>query len=554
MSTSAPPTRPRISRNDHGVLTPPELGAWTPEKLVSVVIPAYGAQDKLDVTLAALAAQSYPSELFEVIVVDDQSTPELRLNQPHPDQTKIVRAEGAEWGSANAVHVGVQAASGEIILRLDADILTSRWHVEAHARWHHLCDYLTVIGRIAFADITTEQLPPERVRAAVAADDAGSLFEGLDINQSWEYVMVEKYDQLKKLDERAWHVANGATISFPRSVYEACGGMRTEMILGGDTEFGYRAAQAGAVFVPDGEATAWHLGMSQMKSRREEGRRYREPFFANTIPMMRQLRGTSDTVWEVPYAEVVVDASGASFEEVSATCVSVLTGTLSDVAVRLVGPWSKLTGDRRSPLDEPLLDLRLLAETFRCDPRVRFGATAETSDPAIPYRITMPAGLLAVPEAIASLIESANERRVGKLNCAVTGFEPLATVTLERTAALTRAQSLREPGEDLEDVVDEVWGVWWEDGDQWFSEAPSEAEETAEFQPGHYGQIEELKAAVANQRKRADWWKAHSEKKAQAAEKWRAKAKQLESSRTPRPRWRVLAGKVRSRLRRMLRG
>ncbi|HEU5127458.1 MAG TPA: glycosyltransferase [Glycomyces sp.] len=557
MSTTAPPpAQLRIPRNDHGILAPPELGSWTPEKLVSVVIPAYGSQDKLDVTLAALAAQTYPAELLEVIVVDDQSDPELRLSLPCPDSTKIVRVSGAEWGSANAVHIGVQAASGDVILRLDADILTSHRHVEAHARWHHLCDYLAVIGRIAFADITADRLPPDRVRSAVAQGRAETLFEGLDINPSWEYAMVEKYDRLKKLDDRAWHVANGATISFSRRLYDACGGMNPSMILGGDTEFGYRAAQAGGVFVPDGEAVAWHLGLSQMKSRREEGRRYREPFFANTVPMMRHLREASDIVWEVPYVEVVIDVHDASFENVAATAATMLTGSVTDIGIQLVGPWSRLTDDRRSPLDDPYLDLRLVAETFRADPRVRLVETPGAAPAAAPFRLTMPAGMLAAPNAVAELIGVANRQRSGQVNCAVPGFEALAAVTLERTAALARAHHVRSADEDLEDVVDEVWGVWWEDGSEWFGTELPDAEESQSAHPAYYAQIEDLKQALAKQRKRADWWKEHAGKKERAAEKWRRTAKRLEgeAAKASKPLWRALAGKVRSRLKRMRRG
>ena len=45
--------QPRIRHNDYTALD---------------VIPAYGHQDKLDLVLAGLAAQSYPDYLMEVIV------------------------------------------------------------------------------------------------------------------------------------------------------------------------------------------------------------------------------------------------------------------------------------------------------------------------------------------------------------------------------------------------------------------------------------------------------------------------------------------------------
>jgi cellulose synthase/poly-beta-1,6-N-acetylglucosamine synthase-like glycosyltransferase len=60
--------QPRIRHNDYTALEAPPLGDWDPVLGVSIVIPAYGHQDKLDLVLAGLAAQSYPDHLMEVIV------------------------------------------------------------------------------------------------------------------------------------------------------------------------------------------------------------------------------------------------------------------------------------------------------------------------------------------------------------------------------------------------------------------------------------------------------------------------------------------------------
>jgi hypothetical protein len=60
--------RPRIVRNDYTALRLPPAEGWQPSLSVSVVKPAYGAQGKLDLTLAALAAQTYPDDLMEVVV------------------------------------------------------------------------------------------------------------------------------------------------------------------------------------------------------------------------------------------------------------------------------------------------------------------------------------------------------------------------------------------------------------------------------------------------------------------------------------------------------
>ena len=83
------PTDPRVFRNDWSTLTPPTVGSWTPGPTVSIVIPARNNQRQLDRLLACLTHQTYPAHLMEVVVVDDHSTPRLRLtgagsNPPRP--------------------------------------------------------------------------------------------------------------------------------------------------------------------------------------------------------------------------------------------------------------------------------------------------------------------------------------------------------------------------------------------------------------------------------------------------------------------------------------
>ncbi|WP_035698368.1 glycosyltransferase, partial [Glycomyces tenuis] len=124
------PKRPRIVRNDYRALHPPSSSDWRASLTVSVVIPAYGGQEKLDLTLAALAAQTYPGELTEIVVVDDNSSPPLRLPELRPEHTRLVVTTGESWGSAHAVNTGVAHAEGQVILRLDADMVAWRDHVE----------------------------------------------------------------------------------------------------------------------------------------------------------------------------------------------------------------------------------------------------------------------------------------------------------------------------------------------------------------------------------------------------------------------------------------
>ena len=160
----------RITGNDYRSLTPPEIGAWTPSLRVSVVVPAYGGQDKLDLVLAGLAGQTYPAALTEIIVVDNGSLPPLRLPDLRPAGTRLIVCPVP--GRAHARNAGLLAATGDVIHWLDSDVVLDRRSVEAHMRWHHAAPYLVVIGYLRF---TPAELPAPGVVAA--ADDLAKIFE-----------------------------------------------------------------------------------------------------------------------------------------------------------------------------------------------------------------------------------------------------------------------------------------------------------------------------------------------------------------------------------------
>jgi len=281
--------------------------------------------------------------------------------------------------------------------------------------------------------------------------------------------IYDQYDKLRTGNHRVFTVAGGATLSFTPRLYDEAGGMDAELVLGGDTEFGYRAAQAGAVFIPELEARSWHLGMSAMIRKRDEGARFRDPFVANRVPLLRDRRKDAGRQWLVPYIDVIVDARETSYEEVKATVDGVLASSLSDVRVSLLGPWSTLLDERRPLLADPLLDLRLLRWQYGYDGRVRFfEAIPATSAPA-PFRFVCPPGWVPTAAGLHRLVKLADEHYYGLISLALPGEEPadLVTARLERTAAFARARLLRTAAADLDAVVAELYGSYWLDGTEW---------------------------------------------------------------------------------------
>ena len=455
-SRSAP--RPLIRRNDYSVLEPPALGEWEPGLSVGVVVPAYGGQEGLDLTLASLAAQSYPGGLMEVVVVDDGSDPPLRLPPIRPEHTRLLVAPEKGWGPGHAVEAGVAACSTSVVLRLDADMVVGRRHVEAQMRWHHLADYLVVMGRVVFGEEQGCEFTPAGVHEHVSrAETDEHLFPGAG-GMEWVAEILEGTDDLRSAGHRAWEVFTGATASTRRELFEAVGGMSPDLVLGEDSELGYRLSQRGAVFVPEHESVGLHLGVPTTERRGEEAARYGRPFLENRVPRKYTRRRIPGRTWQVPFVDVVVDTVGRTFDDVVETVDALLAGDVADIRVTLVGEWWWVTPGRHATIDDPAVDVRLLHENYRCEPRTRFAETEPEPDPDVPFRLLLSPGTRPRRCAVRVLTGAADREGAGLVRSVGAGgrAEPLR---LERTAAFARARHLGVDMAGRDAAVALLWGV-----------------------------------------------------------------------------------------------
>lgn len=91
---------------------------------VSIVMPTYNEQHIIADKMSELLNLDYPREKLEIIVVDcsDDETPRIlkRFEEQYPQIVKVI-TEGERRGNALASHTGYTSASGDIIVRTDAD-------------------------------------------------------------------------------------------------------------------------------------------------------------------------------------------------------------------------------------------------------------------------------------------------------------------------------------------------------------------------------------------------------------------------------------------------
>lgn len=451
---------PRVKGNDWSVLGAPDPGSFVPTQTVSVVVPAFRAHDTLPYTLAALAEQTYPPHLLEIIVVDDGDGPALTLPEVRPENARVITAD-ASWGPANARAAGAAAAEGEVLHWLDSDMVPCRDHVSRQLRWHHVIDHAVVVGHKRFVD--RQELPSvSDVRTAVADERLDDLFSGRWTEEHrWVEDIWRSTDDLRTAGFRAFHVHVGATGSVRRDLYEQAGGMDTSLKLSEDVELGYRLAMRGAVFIAERGATSLHLGRSHLMRHEQLVQRYNAPFVAQRVPDFRKFRQDRGRTYRVPYVEVVVEVDGAPWEQVKFTVDGVLRAQPADLHVLLVGPWSELRNGRRELLDDRDIDVRLVHEEFGSDPRVSLVETVDESSFPAQFRLRLPVGWSPDDTALERLTNEMQRRSQGLRSVALADGR---VARVERTAAFERAARVRREGEHLDDVVDEVSATWWSDG------------------------------------------------------------------------------------------
>ncbi|NUO61000.1 MAG: glycosyltransferase [Hamadaea sp.] len=471
---------PRIHRNDYSELEVPALGAWHPSLTVSVVIPVTHDLDRLDGVLAMLADQTYPGHLMDVVIVAaDGET--LKAPDHAPVRTRVVHHDENGPDGADAVHTGVRHAHGGVILRLDPRLSIDAEYVEAHMRWHHLADYLVVVGSVN------------------PAEDAAK--------PTWTSPLVEETRNLRDAGDRAYSAAIGPALSWSLDFYGDQGGFDRGRSLIGDTEFSHRLAQAGAVFVADPEARGWQAAAETTSADVERERRI-EPFLRNRLPMRRDWRDGTRRQWLIPFIEVIVEVNGGSYENVAATIVGALAGKVDDLIVTIVAPWHQLDGHSPDP-DDPYTDLRLLREAFRSDSRVRFEEVTPPVPEGCPFRVTCPPGAVLTPDSLPRLVERIETDGLGILYLAFQRGTELLIARLERTAAVARAHRLRQAAEDPEDVVSELHGVYWIDGSEWALTVPGRAAKPGV--PAAQAELNRWKKEAARLKAEVAQWKTEAQ-------------------------------------------
>ena len=406
---TAPDARPHpgpppaaVARNDWRAVRP--AAAVAAVEPLSVVVPCFEGRRELGLALAALERQSCPTDRFEVVVVDDGSTPPLTVAQDTPLAVRVVRQPRRGFGLARARNRGARAAAHGILVFLDADLVAAEDLLAAHVRWHQAVSDALTLGFCAYADV--DGLHAHDVRGYPGR--LAGLFAERPCDRPWTERHMARTDDLTVLRDDGFRAVAGNNLGIRRELFEAVGGFDESFDRYGweDTEFGYRVQNRGALLVPARDAFAWHQGRyapnrNAAKRRDVAAQRARG---ADRIPHPDFRAPGHGRGHAVPRTVATVTAAGRDPQAVAATVARLLAGADRDLAVRV---GTEGLGAERAAV---------LQARWCGNGTVSVGPAAAALDdfPDAPFQVALPGDAPFGPDLLARLRAGLGDAAVGE--------------------------------------------------------------------------------------------------------------------------------------------
>lgn len=187
---------------------------------VSVIVPVFNDNDRLQACLDALARQSYPAERFEVVVVDNGSNESVGpVIRRHRGMATLI--EESNPGSYSARNRGIEQVRGEILAFTDSDCIPAAdWIATGVAA-------LKADPELAMVGGSIRMSPEDSTRLSA-----------LELHQLQLGFQQERY--IKEL-----HFSVTANLFTLRRVFDLVGMFNPRLRSFGDLEWGQRVHAAG---------------------------------------------------------------------------------------------------------------------------------------------------------------------------------------------------------------------------------------------------------------------------------------------------------------------
>src|SRR5215207_4679930 len=202
---------------------------------VSIIIPTYNRKELLHETLNSLAQQTFPSDHFEIIMVDDGSTDGTAAISTEAFPFVLRYFSQSNQGDAIARNLGARQSQADILVFLDDDMLVEQDYLTYLIREHAEYQNRITIGVVNIR-------PEETTSLSLAIDTS--------LNPNFNSAEVAFTDVFSN------------NMSIRREAYFKIGMMQGLDFPGSsmwcDLDFNYRAYQQGFQFFRSTKGICWH--------------------------------------------------------------------------------------------------------------------------------------------------------------------------------------------------------------------------------------------------------------------------------------------------------
>jgi succinoglycan biosynthesis protein ExoA len=212
--------------------------------LVSVLIPMRNEERFIGACLRSLRSQDYPHDRFELLVIDGESTdgsPGIVQRFAADSDVEVRLLENPALKTAPGLNIGLDAAKGEVIVRVDA-------HAEVAP------DFLSQ------SVAALEETYADAVGGPIESVAEGLVGEAIALAMSSPFGIGNaafRYSQEPQYTDTV------AFAAYRRDVFERIGGFAEDIDFGEDDEFNYRLGDAGGkIFLTPKIRSVYHTRSS----------------------------------------------------------------------------------------------------------------------------------------------------------------------------------------------------------------------------------------------------------------------------------------------------
>jgi cellulose synthase/poly-beta-1,6-N-acetylglucosamine synthase-like glycosyltransferase len=186
----------------------PQTTNYKPQTRITVIIPARNEQENIAACLDSVCNQSYPTELFEVLVVDDYSTDNTAslVRSYESKNVTLISLKDFVQDDLNsykkkAIETAITRSTGELIVTTDADCFVKENWLPAIAAFY-------------------EQYQPQFIAAPVAINCSNKFIE---LFQALDFMTLQGITGAS-VHKNIHSMCNGANLAYTKKAFEAVGG------------------------------------------------------------------------------------------------------------------------------------------------------------------------------------------------------------------------------------------------------------------------------------------------------------------------------------------